>query len=512
MSETSERPTGALDHLPEQAELLERARRRALSCLRAHGYRQVQVPMYEGFALYERLYGQEIRQTLMTFDTDREYALRPDLTAGVVRALTAGLREAPWTPLRAAAAGSAFRHERARPLRLREFQQVSVERLGDRPEDAPGADLELLSLARLVLLELGIEGGMLRVGDAPLREAVLEALGPDLTRRRRASAALDALTRLRERLEPPRTGADLPFDPEAGAAARLDPWTHPELEVLLDELARKLRGQGEPWAAEGDAAARAGALLRHLERRLEALGREAGLRDAQIEALGRLSWPAASLEELGDAGEALVPGLHARLLAALGHIEGCRAELEPCVLRFGLGATRWGGFYTGFFFEIDAPVLGPDVSQVIGGGRYDGVAARIGGLPLSACGFGLGLERALAAAVLLRGPEATRKRLLPQEPVLIAWSDAPGADARAADLAEELGQRGCPIAYHPRVIRDRHPHGGLPDEDLRALAALPGAPYRHALLVDDGVWVANLTNGSCFEADLQTILLMFARS
>lgn len=506
-------PQGTLDLLPSQAELHSRAQRRLLAVLRAHGYREVQVPVYEPFALYERLYGPEIRNHLITFDTDREYALRPDLTAGVLRAQLRGLSGAPWTPLRSAAAGPSFRHERPRPLRLRQFQQIGLERVGDQPDQLQGADLEILSLARLCLAELGLAGGFLRVGHAGLRDQLLEAISPDPAARDHISGLWDVLSRLRERLEPLRTTLDLVLNPDTGERRRLDPLQHEELGHLLDELRRKLARHNHSFKLDrqADTSRQALALREALEGALCEAMAACGHDPARQQAMLRLCEPSASLDELADEAAPLLD-LRQALHDALGHIEACAPELDPCVLRFGLGASRWSGFYTGFFFEVDAPVLGPDVSQVLGGGRYDGAAQRLGGPPLAACGFGLGLERCLAAATALHGPEALRQRLVPQEPVLICFGQHPQAATRAADLAEELGRRGCAIAYHPTAVTRQHPQGGLTEEDLHSLAQLPGQPYRHALLVEESTWVANLDNGSCFEADLQTLLMMFARS
>ena len=508
-------PLGTADRLPSEAELLARASRKVMGTLRAHGYRAAQVPMYEDFGLYERLYGQDIRQHLITFDTDRTYALRPDLTAGLCRAAAHALDGAtPASPLRLASSGAAFRHERPRPLRLREFVQVGVERLGDHPDDRDGADLEILSLARLALAELGVQGGLVRVGHAQARAKLLDAI--PLPHRARVSGLLDALARLRERLEPPRTGADQALDLEREARARPTPRDHADLPTLLDELGRRLRPfapdlQPDP-APDASPAQRAELFLQRLEDALTRSAREAGLSHAQAEALLDLCTLSASLDELADRAAPLCPDLRPLLKTALKHIEGCAQDLEPCVLRFGLGPARWGDFYTGFVFELDAPVLGPDVSQLVGGGRYDRAMERLGAAPMPACGFALGLERLLAAARLLHGEEVTRKRLIPPEPLLICFTDRPGSLDKAAWLGEELGRRACPIAYHPRPIPDPDPRGGLSDSFVQALSALPGTPYRHAVLADgDELFVAHVENGSCFEADLQTLLLMFSR-
>jgi histidyl-tRNA synthetase len=54
-------------------------------------------------------------------------------------------------------------------------------------------------------------------------------------------------------------------------------------------------------------------------------------------------------------------------------------------------------YYTRTAFEFVSEVLGPTQSTLCGGGRYDGLAAAIGGDPTPGIGFGLGLERLLIA-------------------------------------------------------------------------------------------------------------------
>ncbi len=497
-------PSGTPEHLPLNAERLSRADRRIMAALRAHGYPRVQVPMYEPFALYEQLYGEDIRRHLITFDTDREYALRPDLTAGVSRLYASRLSTTPVSPLRAAASGSAFRHERVRALRLREFHQIGLERFGDTDETAAGGDLEILSLARITLAELGLAGGLLRIGHAALRQELLEALPLPAPARQEVSLTLDALTRLRERLDPPRTQTDLRLT-EDGQRERINPYEHPDLSDLLAELGRKLKPSNFSRPKTMQAKTWLEALEAHLAQLCEPLGQ------AGQEAMLRMTWPSASVDEMADAALPVWPEASARCHEALQHIESCQQDLEPCVLRFGLGASRWGGFYTGFYFEIDAPVLGPDVSQIMGGGRYDGLMTQLGAPSMGACGFALGLERALEAARLLHGDLALDKRLMPARPVLVCFTDKEGSAQRAANLAEELGSRGCAIAYHPVPITEQHPQGGFTDAFLEALGTLPGTPYQHAILMDETPWVGHLDNGSCFEANMQTLLMMFAR-
>lgn len=511
MIHTKQAPSGTLEDLSDGAEAKRRAGRRILSSLRAHGYRRAEVPMYEAFDLYAKIYGEEIRRHLITFDTDQEYALRPDLTAGICRSVASMLLEAPATPLRFASMGSSFRYERVRPLRLREFTQVGLERIGDTPETLSGADLEILSLARLALAEVGVGGGVLRVGHAEVRERFLEVLGPPSPTRDKVDACLDVLARLRERLEPPGTGSDRVLDPSSGERTRVDPLQHEDLRAFLDEMRRKLPRKGSAAALLLSPGCSPEEIMETLEGEISGYARALGLEGPQVEALLRLSWPAASLGELADSLEPLLGGAREVLEGALGHIESCVEDLEPLVIHFSVAAARWGGFYTGFYFEVDLPVLGPDVSQVLGGGRYDGVMKALGAPETGACGFGIGLERLLHAAELLQGRRALLRRLSPPGPLLICFTEGENSAERAANLAENLGRKGCAFAYHPEPVTEEHEKGGLTDDFMQKLASLPGKPYRHAVLVSKELYLAHLENGSSFPTDLQTLYTTFER-
>ncbi len=475
-------PPGAVAYDPAQAEVIEGLARRLMAVLRTRGYRQMMVPVYEPFELYGALYGPEVRSRLVTFTTDREYALRPDLTAGICRTLAPALSTPPVSPIRVAAWGRAYRHERVRPLRRREFHQLGIERVGD---SDPGADVEVLSLARAALLDAGLSGGLLRVGHSGLRERLLRGLD------RKIAVQVDALARLRARTNPPRTGADL-----VHGADRVAPEDHEDYPSFLAELARDTG-----LALSADSAP--GVLEQAIAATLS--DKPAAHRDAIL----ATTWASASLDELADSVEPIWPEARQELHAQLGHIEACVGDLDPFVVRFSLGAGRWSGFYTGFTFEVDAPVLGPDVAQILGGGRYDQVMHALGAKGVGAAGFALGVERLAAAVEMLHTQRAAHRRFGGQVPVLVAW--ATQADvAAAAGLAELLGSIGCPVGYHVRPVAVGA--DGPDPATMDALAALPGSPYRHlAVATGTTTWIADLVVNTSFEADTDALRLMFDR-
>lgn len=81
---------------------------------------------------------------------------------------------------------------------------------------------------------------------------------------------------------------------------------------------------------------------------------------------------------------------HQEAVMALVTEAGMAVERDPALVR-GLD------YYSRTVFEVHDPSLGAQ-STVLGGGRYDGLTARVGGAPVPAVGFAGGVERLLLAA------------------------------------------------------------------------------------------------------------------
>jgi histidyl-tRNA synthetase len=82
-----------------------------------------------------------------------------------------------------------------------------------------------------------------------------------------------------------------------------------------------------------------------------------------------------------------------------GHFRSLQTLLSHMQIPFGIDSSIVRGldYYTGPVFEFSAN-LGGTVLSVCGGGRYDMLVAQLGGKHTPALGFGLGIERLLAAA------------------------------------------------------------------------------------------------------------------
>jgi histidyl-tRNA synthetase len=113
---------------------------------------------------------------------------------------------------------------------------------------------------------------------------------------------------------------------------------------------------------------------------------------SMIEAAPRLT------DELGD--------------AAAEHFEALKVLLERAGVAFSVNPRLVRGldYYNRTVFEFVSSDLGAQ-STIAGGGRYDGLFEQLGGKPTPACGFGMGIERALIALAAAKvaaadGPDA----------------------------------------------------------------------------------------------------------
>ena len=150
---------GMHDMLPPQSRRLREVERRAHGLLQAHGYAEVRTPIVEYTPLFARSIGEVtdiVEKEMYTFrpGTKSSVSLRPEGTAGIVRAyLEAGYAKTVHLQ-RFFHIGPMFRHERPQASRDRMFTQFDVEALGSLD---PRLDAEVVHLAASFFEELGIE-------------------------------------------------------------------------------------------------------------------------------------------------------------------------------------------------------------------------------------------------------------------------------------------------------------------------------------------------------------------
>jgi histidyl-tRNA synthetase len=152
-----QRPTGTLDVLPEDQHYWDHVRARARYLAELAGFERVDVPIFEVTELFARGVGEgtDIVDKEMYSFADKgghELTLRPEFTAGLVRAyIENGMYVLP-QPVKLYAFGPVFRYERPQAGRYRQHTQFDVEILG---EQDPAADLEVMLLAWDLYADLG---------------------------------------------------------------------------------------------------------------------------------------------------------------------------------------------------------------------------------------------------------------------------------------------------------------------------------------------------------------------
>jgi histidyl-tRNA synthetase len=172
---------GTHDILPDEIGAWHRIERAAHDLFRRYGYREIRTPVFEETELFARGIGAEtdiVAKEMYTFP-DRDGAtltLRPEATAGIVRAVIEHNLMNTDPALKVYALGAMFRRERPQKGRYRQFHQVDVEALGIK---APSIDVEIIQMALAYLRACGLAAFELvinSVGDATCRPAYVETL------------------------------------------------------------------------------------------------------------------------------------------------------------------------------------------------------------------------------------------------------------------------------------------------------------------------------------------------
>jgi histidyl-tRNA synthetase len=329
--------------------------RTALDTFARAGYRPIETPMFEDTEVFERGVGatsEVVTKQMYTF-TDRggrSLTLRPELTAGVVRAVVEHDLGRGSLPVKLAYAGPMFRQERPQKGRYRQFWQVGIEALGS---DEPDVDAEIVEVGDRFLRSCGLEPKLVlnSIGhvDESCRLGYNKVLGEFLDENREELAPED---RARIAMNPLRT-----FDSKE--ARTIEVMTRAPLisEFICD--------------------------------------------------------------------------------ACRSHFEAVKHSLSVLDVAFTIDPRLVRGldYYTRTTFEFVSEGLGSQ-NAVGGGGRYDGLSEQLGGPPLPAIGFSLGVDR-----ILLARGEAAEKFAVPGVSVYVV-ALGPTARSKALRLATELRRAG----------------------------------------------------------------------
>jgi histidyl-tRNA synthetase len=146
-----------------------------------YGFSEIRVPIFEYTELFARSIGAStdiVEKEMYTFeDRDgRKITLRPEGTAGVVRAFIEHKMYADSQLSKLYYMGPMFRHERPQKGRYRQFYQIGVEALG---LDHPHVDIEIIVMLHTLFTRLGAAGLTLQInslGDSTCRGSYRDAL------------------------------------------------------------------------------------------------------------------------------------------------------------------------------------------------------------------------------------------------------------------------------------------------------------------------------------------------
>ena len=195
-------PKGVSEYFPERSTHFDFVRSTIINSALVAGYALMELPVFEDTELFARGVGEStdvVRKEMYTFEDrgGRSITLRPEGTAGVMRAVIEHNLDRGQLPFKVYYSGAFFRAERPQAGRYRQFYQVGIEAIG--LSDAR-IDVEVIAVADRAFKELGLRNYHLEItslGDGVSRQNYLVELRSYL-----ATVDLDEETRARADLNP----------------------------------------------------------------------------------------------------------------------------------------------------------------------------------------------------------------------------------------------------------------------------------------------------------------------
>ena len=174
-------PKGVREYLPPESTAFEWVRQQLISPARLAGYQLMELPVFEDTNLFSRGVGEStdvVSKEMYTFEDrgGRSITLRPEGTAGVMRAVIEQNLDRGQLPVKVWYSGQYFRAERPQAGRYRQFYQVGIEAIG---VDDPAIDAEVIAIAYQGFKNIGLKNFTLQItslGDASSRAAHREDL------------------------------------------------------------------------------------------------------------------------------------------------------------------------------------------------------------------------------------------------------------------------------------------------------------------------------------------------
>ena len=268
---------GTRDILPGEIEYWQKIEECARNILNRANYQEIRTPIFEQTELFKRSIGEAtdvVGKEMYSFNSRSEnysITLRPEGTAGVVRAYIQNSLHAQGGVQRLWYTGAMFRYERPQAGRQRQFHQLGLEVLGSAD---PRADVEVIAIATDILQTLGLKNLHLDINSVGntedrqhYRQALVEYFTPykdeldadskeRLTRnplrildskdKRTQEIAQDAPSILKylgaysqqhfEQVQQLLTSLDIAYKVNPRLVRGLDYYTHTAFEIISDDL------------------------------------------------------------------------------------------------------------------------------------------------------------------------------------------------------------------------------------------------------------------------------------
>ena len=169
-------PKGVSEYGPPMSAAFEWVRESLIGPAKLAGYQLMELPIFEDTALFSRGVGEStdvVSKEMYTFEDrgGRSLTLRPEGTAGVMRAVIESGLDRGQLPVKVWYSGAFFRAERPQAGRYRQFYQVGIEAIG---LDDPAIDAEVIAIADQGFKSLGLRNYRLEItslGDNESRAA-----------------------------------------------------------------------------------------------------------------------------------------------------------------------------------------------------------------------------------------------------------------------------------------------------------------------------------------------------
>ncbi|MFZ5559527.1 MAG: histidine--tRNA ligase [Patescibacteria group bacterium] len=152
-------PKGTHDILPPEQKYWDKIRMVVAQVANSYGFERIDTPIFEDVKLFTKSIGQStdiIEKQIYTFKTKggEHLALRPEFTAGIVRAyIEHGMKNLP-QPVKLYSIGPVFRHDKPQAGRYRQFHQLNFEVIGDPSEVS---DVQIIQVFISILKKLNLK-------------------------------------------------------------------------------------------------------------------------------------------------------------------------------------------------------------------------------------------------------------------------------------------------------------------------------------------------------------------